>query len=239
MRILDVGCGAGDVTLQAARLVGPTGSVLGVDVDAEVLAVATRRAAESGIGNVAFRQAAISEVRLDEQVDMLIGRLILIHLSDPVAAVRAMSGLVRPGGILAFQDFNVSRARTVPAFPLVDRCIEWICDALRAGGRNPLAGEQLTTILRNAGFPTPRVAVTAPAFSDPDSSVYDYYVETVVSVLPFIEKAGIVTREEVDVDTLAARLRAGAREVGAVVYLPELIGAWATVPGGDGQNVAM
>ena len=52
MRILDVGCGLGDVTMMAARLAGASGSVIGADTDADMLAAAERRAADAGLGNV-------------------------------------------------------------------------------------------------------------------------------------------------------------------------------------------
>jgi SAM-dependent methyltransferase len=54
MTVLDVGCGTGDVSFLAARLVGPTGTVVGVDRSAEAVAVAERRAREAGLGNVSF-----------------------------------------------------------------------------------------------------------------------------------------------------------------------------------------
>ena len=99
MRVLDIGCGAGDVTMAAARLVGPSGSVIGVDLDADVLELARARAAEAGLGNVSFVRATLPDVALAEPVDALIGRLVLIHLTDPVDAVRRLTGLVRPGGV--------------------------------------------------------------------------------------------------------------------------------------------
>src|SRR3981189_3444414 len=74
MRVLDVGCGPGDVSFVAARLVGPTGSVLGVDAAPEMIALARSRAAERGLDSVHFRQAAIDALDLDEPVDAVVGR---------------------------------------------------------------------------------------------------------------------------------------------------------------------
>ena len=83
MRVLDVGCGPGDVSFIAARLVGPTGTVLGVDASADVIEVARTRAAEQGVTTVRFAATVIADVSLDEPVDAVIGRMILMHLPDP------------------------------------------------------------------------------------------------------------------------------------------------------------
>ena len=62
MRVLDLGCGTGDVLFLATRLVGPTGAVLGVDRSAAAVAVAERRARDAGLGNVSFVVQELSEV---------------------------------------------------------------------------------------------------------------------------------------------------------------------------------
>jgi ubiquinone/menaquinone biosynthesis C-methylase UbiE len=113
MRILDVGCGAGDVTLQAAAIAGPGGSALGVDEDREVLAVAAQRAQAAGLRKVSFERARVPDelsAVLDEPVDAVVGRLILLHLEDPAGAVAALKGVVRPGGLLSHSRISTSAA---------------------------------------------------------------------------------------------------------------------------------
>jgi ubiquinone/menaquinone biosynthesis C-methylase UbiE len=66
MRILDVGCGAGDVSVLLAGLVGPDGAVVGVDMDPAVLELARERTAASGLGNVSFVEANLAGLRLDK-----------------------------------------------------------------------------------------------------------------------------------------------------------------------------
>lgn len=228
MRILDVGCGAGDVTIEAARIIGTSGSVLGVDADPGVLAVARRRAGEAGLGNVGFGQAVLPDVPVGRKVDALIGRLILVHLDDPARVLRELSHLVVPGGIIAFQDFNVSRARSVPEVALMARCIDWIRASLRAAGRNPDTGGELFSIFRQAGLPIPEVMAAIPATGEPVGC--ELAAATAVNLLPVIQQAGIASIEEVGPDTLSQRLWAQMRETGALLILPELVSAWVRLP---------
>jgi ubiquinone/menaquinone biosynthesis C-methylase UbiE len=134
MRVLDVGCGVGDVSLLAAELVGPSGAVLGIDRSAEATATAGRRAAAAGRGWVRFAAAELDAFSTDEKFDALIGRLILLYLPDPAAALRRLCRHLRPGGIVAFQEMAMPLFRSVPDGPQFRWCIGWILDTLARAG---------------------------------------------------------------------------------------------------------
>src|SRR5689334_5411350 len=87
-RVLDVGAGVGDVTLIAARLVGPTGSVTACDLDEKALAVVRDRAAAEGLTNITTLAGDLHALELPRDVDAVTGRHILIHLPDPLAMIR-------------------------------------------------------------------------------------------------------------------------------------------------------
>lgn len=121
MRVLDVGSGAGDVAFLAARLVGPRGTVLGVDRDGTALHTARARAAALGLDNVTFVEGDLTSAEVGTGFDAAVGRLVLLHVPDPVQALRAIAGRVRPGGIIAFQELDMDPTVTSRSFPEIGR----------------------------------------------------------------------------------------------------------------------
>src|SRR5712691_4317133 len=90
-RILDIGSGVGDVAMLAARLVGPSGEVVGVERDPRSIARARSRVAEAGLRNVSFTQSDVNEVASEKLFDAAVGRFILQFVPDPVAVLRSVS----------------------------------------------------------------------------------------------------------------------------------------------------
>ena len=87
MKVLDVGSGAGDVALLAAELVGPTGSVVGVDQDPEVLKTASARVEAAGFANVSFHAGDLHESIPGGDFDAVVGRLVLLYVTDPAGTL--------------------------------------------------------------------------------------------------------------------------------------------------------
>lgn len=230
MRVLDVGCGPGDVSIAAAHLVGPAGSVTGVDAQASILDLAALRAAEAGLSNVTFRHAAVEELDAPRPFDAVIGRLILMHLPDPVASLRRLVGLVRPGGLVSFQDFEVSGARSAPAVPLFERVRDVIVQAFRGAGATTETGTALPGIFHAAGLPMPALTMGAclGPLSDPD--IMGFVMGVWRALSPVAVQLGLDVGDLADLDRLPARLVAEAAEAGAIAILPPLVSAWARVP---------
>jgi predicted O-methyltransferase YrrM len=224
MRVLDVGCGAGDVSLLAAELVGPTGEVVGVDRDPGVLAAARSRATATPWAT--FIQADFRALPVGEPFDAVIGRCVLAHQTDPVAALRSLLPHVRPGGIVAFQEPDFDLAATVPPLPTFDRTIAWIRTTFARGGAHLRMGTELFATFTAAALPPPAMQFDAVIGGGPDHHAYDRIAAIVRSLLPKMEEWGIATADEVRIETLADRLRAEAVAAGAVLTSPASIGAW-------------
>src|SRR5262249_26502753 len=122
MRVLDVGCGAGDVTLLVATLVGPTGGVLAIDRHAPSIELAQKRTRAAGLEQVAFRTGELATLEVEGEFDALVGRWVLMYLPDPAAALRGWLRFVRSGGLVIFQESEMSMARSVPDIPLFRAC---------------------------------------------------------------------------------------------------------------------
>lgn len=229
MRVLDIGSGPGDVSFIAARLVGPTGTVLGVDAAPAMVELARARAAEKGLSTVHFTQSAIDAITLDEPVDAVIGRLILMHLPDPAATVRHLVSFVRPGGVVAFSENDITGARGVPDTPMFRRVTGGIVRAFEAMGLSPRFGTTLHTIFADAGLGAPRLTLGTPIGTPADTDILAYLAEVWRLVSPVAEQGGFAIDELADIDEFVPRFRQEALAVNALIAMPPMITAWAQV----------
>jgi ubiquinone/menaquinone biosynthesis C-methylase UbiE len=229
MRVLDVGCGPGDVSFIAARLVGPSGTVLGVDAAPQMIELARARAAERGLSAVRFTQAAIDAIGPDEPVDAVIGRLILMHLPDPAATLRHLSSFVRPGGVVAFSENDITGARSIPDIPLFSQVTEGIVRAFEAMGLSPRFGTKLHTIFADAGLGAPHLTHGTPIGTAAETNILAYAAEVWRLVSPIAQQRGFTIDELADIDNFVPRFRREALAANALITMPPLITAWAHV----------
>jgi ubiquinone/menaquinone biosynthesis C-methylase UbiE len=230
MRVLDVGCGAGDVSLLAASMVGPSGSVTGVDMNADSVKLARSRIEAAKTPNVTFETGDITKLPYAAEFDAVIGRLIVLYLGDQVAGMKAFRSYVKPGGLIYFQEFCRPGESGVPPVPLFDEIIGWINQTFARAKIQLYMGMRLPGVYLAAGLPYPQLLGMSRVEGGPDSTADEYLAHTIRSLLPLIEKTGVATREEVDIETLAARLREQVLSNHAVIHLPELVAAWTRVP---------
>jgi ubiquinone/menaquinone biosynthesis C-methylase UbiE len=166
--LLDVGCGPGTITIDLAGLVAP-GRVVGLDPSAEVIAAATADAEAAGSANLELRVGDVYALDLaDGSFDVVHAHQVLQHLADPVAALREMRRVCRPGGLVAARD-SIYRAMTwFPAEPGLDRWLEVYCAVAEANGGEPDAGSHLLSWAQAAGFDDIRCTATAWCYATPD-----------------------------------------------------------------------
>jgi SAM-dependent methyltransferase len=230
MRVLDIGCGVGDVSFLVAEFVGPTGSVVGIDSNPRVLTTARQRARESGLNHVTFEEWDVNSFTSTDPFDAAVGRFVLIYQADPIATVSHVSSLLKSGGLLVVQepDFRLGVA-TWPTVTLWHQVMDWIGETFRRGGVHYDIGGKLYPLFRQAGLPGPtllqHVSVAGGAATRP---YCENSAEIVSSLLPRMEQFGIATAAEVQVDTLADRLeRESCAAESQVTYVP-IVGAWTT-----------
>ena len=227
MKVLDVGCGVGDVSMIAAEMVGAGGSVTGIDNAATALPMATARAKRAGYDWLRFVEADLFAFAPEEKFDAVIGRFILMHLPDPREALQHLRGLLADGAIVSFIEMDISQTSAVPPMPLLDRCVAWITETYRQVGAEPDMGQKLYAAFRASGL-SPRLSGATRIESGPNSIVFSFAAQTLFSLLPTMERLGIATASDIGIDTLAERLREEAVAGDHCIMMPRLVGAWAT-----------
>jgi ubiquinone/menaquinone biosynthesis C-methylase UbiE len=228
MKVLDVGTGAGDVAFLVAGLVGGEGTVVGLDFNAELIETARTRAAAAGIENVSFVVGDAASVELDRDFDAVVGRCVLFFAREPSTLVRRLTGYVRDGGIIAFQEpANATLApMALPSSPLLERLWTWILETYRRADMDLYMGLRLRSVFARAGLPAPEMHLDAAVGGGPDWPGYEYMARLIRTILPQITKLGVATEEDVGIDSLADRLHAEVGDDGAAVTWG-FITAWA------------
>jgi ubiquinone/menaquinone biosynthesis C-methylase UbiE len=212
MRVLDVGCGTGDVSMLVARMVGSGGAVVAIDRSKDALAIARKQAQAAGHDNIEFREGSAEVFTTQVPFDFAIGRYVLVHQPDPASFIRAIAKNVRPGGVVAFHEPGLydKRNQTVPPIALWSQVFDWIYTALQSVITHPDAGAQMAAHFHEAGLKrTPTLFCEIP-IGGTQSPLIGWVVHSLRSLIPQLEKIDAATAQEIDIDTLEDRLRAAA-----------------------------
>lgn len=229
MRVLDLGCGMGDVSLLAARLVGPSGHVTGIDRDPVIIEKARERVRDEGRDQqIELVQTDLFAFHANRSFDAVVGRYVLLFQTDPVAAIRHAAAQVRPEGILVFHEMDMAnRVQSYPHRTLFEEIYSLIAETFQRCGYWVDLGLQLTRLFLDAGLPWPTIKAEVPVGGEPGSFIYRWYTEVFRSILPRVEELGLGHETDFKVDTLIARMEAEARIHGAQLIGPLQFGAWA------------
>lgn len=226
MRVLDLGTGLGHVARMAGDLVGPEGTVVGLDRSGDALAVARQRCHDAHESHVSFIEGDVASWHSAKPFDAVVGRLILFHVADPAAVVRHHLEHLRAGDLFVAIDFDIGGARAEPFVPFVHDAAEWVERAFTAAGASPRIGARLGTILSHVGLHDVNT-LGVQAYLPPESPVAAALLGGVVrSLAPVIVQRGIATAEQVDVDTIEDRIARELQRANAVLLPPTVVGAW-------------
>ena len=226
MRVLDIGCGAGDVAFLAGALVGTTGQVVGVDRAAAALEKARARAKEKSLSNVTFRESDLAAMEFDESFDAVIGRYVMCFQPDPVALLGKIAGLLRPGGIVAFHEPDRDLMRSYPPAPTYDLACRWLSETYRRSGVDVSIGTKLYSMFQDAGLPAPtmRLHAIVGGASALDEIHLDADQATIVAA--DIVRLGVATADELQIETLFDRIVAEMAANRSVIVGRGEIGVW-------------
>ncbi|TDW31325.1 methyltransferase domain-containing protein [Cryobacterium psychrophilum] len=152
MTLLDVGCGPGTITVDLARRVSP-GRVVGIDASAQIIIYAEGLAVDEAVHNASFRVGNVYALDFDDaSFDIVHAHQVVQHLSDPVAAMREIRRVLKPGGLFAARDVDYGGVAIYPALPGLEKWMETYRDVHFWNGGDPDAGRALKAWARRAGF---------------------------------------------------------------------------------------
>jgi ubiquinone/menaquinone biosynthesis C-methylase UbiE len=232
MRVLDVGCGAGDVSLLAARLMGSLGEVVGVDANPVVLDIARARAKSARIPNVEFVESTVEAFHDEKPFDAIVGRLFLIHQTTPEKTLSRVISLLRHGGIVAFHELRptTDSFQSLPPAPLWDQVGKWIVTTVRNNAPHREIGGQLVKLFLDCGLMMPRVFYEGVVDYGSGSPLYAMQADFVRTLMPHMLRLGIATSDEIDIDSLQTRLERQVEENKSQIVWAGHFCGWAKKP---------
>lgn len=170
MAVLDVGCGPGTITSDLARSVFP-GVVVGVDPSEDAIRVATDHAREQQVHNVHFATGDVYDLPFeDDRFDVVHAHQVLQHLPDPVAALKSMSRMCKPGGLIAVRDADYGSMSWFPPSEGLDRWLSVYRTMAQGNGGEPQAGKHLRSWARKAGLRDVRISASTWHYSSAESA---------------------------------------------------------------------
>lgn len=215
-RVLDIGCGNGDLSRFVARLAGPEGEVVAIDSSEAALDMGRAVNAEPDAAPIEYRAADLTADLPDLGLfDVIVGRRVLMYLPDASATLARLATLARPGGTLAFQEH--ARANLpfgLAALPLHRRLYDWMWDTVAAEGGDVRLGLRLVDEMRMQGLSIAQARSEAVLIQPGEPS----FLPTLMRImLPRFAEHGITTAEELQPDTLARRIDEEHRAAGGTI----------------------
>ena len=205
--------------------------MVGIERASDAVASANARVREAGIANIHFEQGdAQSLDGVDGPFDAVVGRLVLMYLADPVAALTRAGELVRPGGLLCFEEADLTYDWAQPMTSLWLQVRAWVLETLARAHIPQRMGLMLPAAFGSAGLPAPELRLEAFLRADPAAAAWAW-ANVVIALLPLMESVGVAGAGDVGPDSLTERLLAELRAAQGIVIGPPMIAAWCRLPG--------
>lgn len=231
-RVLEIGCGGGEVTEALVELVGPRGAVVAVDRDTAALGRAADRLAPRGSSVVEWLSADVAGALREfehlphESFDAVVGRRVLMYLPHPAEVLRRLSAWLTPGGVAAFEesDGTMVPASTAPR-PAHDQAVALLRRMLEGEGAHTAMGFALPMTFHRAGLRHERIQAEAVI----QGQGTQYPLAGLLSlVAPRLVAQGLGRQD--DLDALVTRIEAEAGDQTGVYVSDMTVRAWARRP---------
>lgn len=196
---LDVGCGPGETMRLMAERVGPAGLVVGLDTDADLGREALATLRDAGHDQCTYVEGDVerTDALADRRFDLVYGRLILLHVGNPVAALRRMWRWTAPGGYLVVQDYDMANVDVDPTLAVCDEWKRVFLGTYEAAGRPFRLGLRLPGLLAEAGIGAPDGTEVVGRLAPLATSGY-MLTATYRAIAPLAIRFGLITEKERD-----------------------------------------
>lgn len=197
MRCLDVGCGAGSVTLILADLVGEKGEVIGTDVEEKYLQYCRKYVSKT---NVKFMHDDISNSGLaKESFDIIYSRFMFVHLKDTRKAIRSMKQLVKKGGAIIIEELDHASDSWLcyPENQSVNTLRDIYVDLVKKSGGDPFAGRKIYNMMVEESLDA-SVECNSPCLLMGHEPYNTLGWRIAESLKPQIQSYGLLTDQEYD-----------------------------------------
>lgn len=212
---LDVGCGIGETTRMIGKRIGKSGSVVGVDFDQSLIESARSLNNE---GNITYTEGDAHCLKFDDgSFDVVYARLLLLHVSEPMLALKEMLRVCRPQGTVIIHDGDFSTLYTAP-----DPAGGEGLNKLFTLFRNKRIGTRLWHMFRECGFD--QVELRVDRMLVREESGKRLTLMTVEAMQKTAIKSGLMTRKEAD--TLIQTFTLGMKDDNYLIGYPEMYAAW-------------
>jgi SAM-dependent methyltransferase len=196
MKVADFGCGVGVVTRMLGEMVGPSGSVTGLDVNGQQLTEAAAWCESGGLKNTSFVNADACRTGLPRgSFDLVYCRFLLLHLPDPMGCLREMREVLRPGGIIVVEDGDLASATSIPP-TAIDAFADCFCRFGPTRGLNYSLARNLYHMVLAAGFTDVQVDIHQPATTRGENRAF--LKLSLEEAGPTFVDAGIITSEQLE-----------------------------------------
>ncbi len=222
LHCLDLGCGAGEVTFEIARLVGPTGSVVGMDMDSVKLEIARKRAVQQGVGNTDFRHVDVFAWDDDSLYDLIYVRFLLTHLPQCGRVLPKLLRALHPGGALAVEDMNLEGFVAVPPNAAHSRFLDLYREVVHRRGGDPNIGPKLLTMLTAVGIQQLGLAIVYPEHQL--GSGKDISLITLIGISEALLAEKLI--EESELQALLSELERYTRDPLSIICGPRVFQLW-------------
>ncbi|MEV6631059.1 methyltransferase domain-containing protein [Actinoplanes sp. NPDC051470] len=170
--LLDIGAGPGTITADLARRVAP-GRVTALEISADALAITRAEIEKQGLTTVDLTVGDVHALDFpDDSFDVVHAHQVLQHVADPVAALREMRRVVRPGGLVAVRDSDYAAFTWFPESPGLDEWLALYRSVATTNGGEPDAGRKLLSWAHAAGFTDVTATSSTWCFATPEDRAW-------------------------------------------------------------------